>query len=409
LSGSAETSRRMAQDETMASVRDLVVQSARRTHLPAQTTLPRVLYALALTPGHKFGSIEEQILTLAERFRDGGSVFLPLFICGPGDSSLKFYHAKGIDAEALDLRRLRPGTLRRLLGLLSTHQIEVVHWNFTSPLGNPYLWALTVLRPRLRHFLTDHISRPWPVPVPPRGPRRLAKRVLARRYERVFCVSRFVRDCLDAQASWPSERLRTGMYFINTDRFRPDPKVRADLRRKLACEERFVVLTAAYLIPAKGIDVLIRALAELPAAAVLWIVGNGPHRASLEALIAEHGLTTRVRMLGHQFDVCPYMQAADCFVCPSLWAEAAGLVNLEAAACGLPVVASRIGGIPEYVHDGHSGILFEPGDVSALTQALRALMRDHALRSRLGGNARAMAEQRFSMDGRLPAVLDLFR
>ena len=68
------------------------------------------------------------------------------------------------------------------------------------------------------------------------------------------------------------------------------------------------------------------------------------------------------------------MQAADCLVCPSLWAEAAGLVNLEALSTGLPVVASRIGGIPEYVEDGKTGMLFPPGDHQALAALIRRLM-----------------------------------
>jgi glycosyltransferase involved in cell wall biosynthesis len=375
---------------------------------PQRATLPRVLYALALTPGHKFGSIEEQIVTLAERFRAEGSLFLPLFLCGPG-GSVDFYRTQGIEAESLEWRPRRLGNLRRLLGILRRYQVDVVHWNFTSPLGNPYLGWLSLLRPGLRHFLTDHISRPWPIPAPARGPKRWLKQLLTRRYERVFCISRFVLNCLRAQEAWPSDRLTACRYFVNTDRFRPDPGVRDSLRRKLGARDRFVAVTAAHLIPAKGIDVLIRAFGEMPSDAVLWVVGDGPHRPALEALSAERGVASRVRMLGHQFDVCPYMQAADCFVCPSLWGEAVGLVNIEAAACALPVIASRIGGIPEYVDDGETGLLFEPGDAHALAHALCALMLDHSLRHRLGEQARAMAVQRFATEVRVPEVVELYR
>ena len=105
----------------------------------------------------------------------------------------------------------------------------------------------------------------------------------------------------------------------------------------------------------------------------------------------------------------PVLQAADLFVCPSRWAEAAGLVNLEAQACGLPVVASRIGGIPEYVDDGRSGTLFEPGNVQQLAAAVRLLHDDRAALERMGREARATALERFAPEARLPDILDLYR
>jgi glycosyltransferase involved in cell wall biosynthesis len=393
----------------MAGAGNLALEPAVPRIMPRPAALPRVLYALLMNPGHKFGSIEEQLLALADRFRAAGSLFVPLFISGAGAGSVDFYRARGIEAESLDLRRLRPGTLARLCRVVSRHRIDVMHWNFTSPLGNPYLWWLTLLRPGLAHYFTDHISRLLPMPAPPEGVRRRLKQLLLRRYARVFCVSDFVRDCLHTQGVWPAARLMPCLHFVNTDRFRPDPAVRDRLRRDLAAQGRFVVLVVAQLIEAKGIDVLIRAMADVPPEATLWIIGDGAHRAILDAQIAERGLAGRVRILGHQFDVCPYMQAADCFVCPSLWAEAAGLVNLEAAACGLPVVASRIGGIPEYLDDGQTGLLFEPGNVRALADALNRLMRDRALCRHFGAQARAMAVERFSTEARLPDILDLYR
>jgi glycosyltransferase involved in cell wall biosynthesis len=393
----------------MAGLENIALPLHRHSELASHAAgLPRVVYALCLNPGHKFGSIEEQILRLSGRFAQEGGLLLPLFICGPKEGTLDFYHERGVPAECLDLRRFRWSALRSLLRLLRTHRIDAIHWNFTSPLGNAYVWWLTLLRPALRHYFTDHISRIPPLPGPPRGPRRCLKKLLLRRYAKVFCVSQFVLDCLSAQGIWP-DRLFACLHFVNTDRFRADAAVRARLRRQLDAEGRFVVLVVAQLIPAKGIDVLLRALTALPAEAVLWVIGEGANRAELDALSAELGIGCRVRMLGHQFDVCPYMQAADCFVCPSLWAEAAGLVNLEAAACGVPVVASRIGGIPEYLADGKTGMLFPPGDHAALAACLSPLMQQPDLRRQFGAEGRAMAEQRFSTEARITNVLDMYR
>jgi glycosyltransferase involved in cell wall biosynthesis len=114
-------------------------------------------------------------------------------------------------------------------------------------------------------------------------------------------------------------------------------------------------------------------------------------------------------MLGLQVNVQPYLQAADVFVCPSLWAEAAGLVNLEAQACGLPVVASRIGGIPEYVVEGCTGLFFEPGDSETLAAHIRRLINEPELHRNMAAEARAWALEQFSPEVRLPELLDFYR
>src|SRR5262249_23567082 len=133
-------------------------------------------------------------------------------------------------------------TLRRLLRLLRTHRIEAIHWNFTWPLANAYLWWLSAMQPGLAHYVTDHISRFLPMPDPPRGPKRWLKKLLLRRYAKVFCISDFVRECLHRQGTWPEQRTWTCRYFVNTDRFRPDATVREQVRRELGAQGRFVVL-----------------------------------------------------------------------------------------------------------------------------------------------------------------------
>jgi glycosyltransferase involved in cell wall biosynthesis len=100
------------------------------------------------------------------------------------------------------------------------------------------------------------------------------------------------------------------------------------------------------------------------------------------------------------------MQAADCLVCPSTWREAVGLVILEAAGCGLPVLASRIGGIPESVEDGRTGFLFRPGDHHELAERLRRLCDEPDLRQRMSREARSVAVKRFSTESQLGPFLN---
>jgi glycosyltransferase involved in cell wall biosynthesis len=370
------------------------------------SALRRVLYAISLDPSRKFGSLEEQILMLAVAFRQHGGLLLPLFSRRPGSERAIGFREAGVEVAFLDLERFSLRTLGRLLGLVSRHEIEIAHWGMLPTLYNPYVWALTLLRPRVRHFFTDHSSRLHPIPGPPPQPLRAIKRLLLRRFSRVVCVSDFVRQCLDRQQVWSN--CSSCLHFINTDRFRPDPEEGRRLKASLGDGGRFVALVVGQLIPEKGIDVLLRALPLLPPLATVWVVGEGAHAPALRALAAELGVADRTRFLGSQANVSPFMQAADCLVCPSVWAEAAGLVNLEGQASGLPVVASRVGGIPEYVADGRTGLLFPPGDYVRLAALLCRLIEDGGLLHEFGRAARAHAVEHFSADARLKEHLALY-
>jgi len=375
-------------------------------HSPSPLNIPlrRVLYVAALDPGGKFGSLEEQILLLARSFRDRGAILVPLFASPLRGRTLAAYES--LEAECLDLHAYRLGTLRRLVRLIDEHSIQLVHWNFYHPL-NAYVWALTVARPTLVHYLTDHNSRYGSTPSPRNRTRRVLKKALLRRYRRIVCISEFIADSLRSEGL--AGRLTIRAHFINTDRFRPDPAVRERVRRELRADSQFVLLLVAHLIPEKGGEVLLRALPELPPRIQAWVVGDGPDADRLRRLAEELGLAKQVRFLGNQDEVQRYMQAADCLVCPSLWQEAAGLVNIEALACGIPVVASRVGGIPEIVEHGRTGLLFEPGRPEQLAAALRFLLEKPELRVQMGRAARTAAAERYSAERRIPEYLDLYR
>jgi glycosyltransferase involved in cell wall biosynthesis len=375
---------------------------------PARARLRRTLFAIVLDPSQKFGSLEEQIYLQAKAFREQDSLFLPLFLtASPADRVVPEFCEAALPVECLDLDRFRWSHVRRLLQVVSENRIEVVHWNFTPPLSNPYLWALALFRPDVRHFFTDHNSRAGPASRPASKLRKAAKRALLKRYAKVICVSDFVRTCLVEQGGWSN--LSSCLHFINTDRFRPDAEARQAIRQRLGATDQFVLLIVANLIAEKGVDVALRALPQFPEDVTLWVVGCGGEAESLQALGRELGVAGRVRFLGPQQYVEPFMQGADCLVCPSRWAEAAGLVNVEALASGLPVVASRIGGIPEYVEDGRTGLLFAPEDSEALAAQVLRLHGDPAFRQTLAHQARAAALERFSAHARMDDFLAVYR
>src|SRR5207248_2663040 len=121
--------------------------------------------------------------------------------------------------------------------------------------------------------------------------------------------------------------------------------------------------------------------ARIPARLVL--IGDGPDRADVERQVAEHGLEGVVAFAGEQHDLVPWLSAADLFLLPSEQ-ESFGLAALEAMACEVPVVASRVGGLPEVIDDGRTGYLCAPTDLDGMAERGLALLLDSDLRSRIG-------------------------
>lgn len=146
------------------------------------------------------------------------------------------------------------------------------------------------------------------------------------------------------------------------------------------------LLAVGRLEPQKAFDVLIEAVGLARDQGVdirLRIAGEGSQRQPLERLVEERGLAGHVTLLGHRTDVEDLMASADAFVHTARW-EGFGLVLLEAMRAGLPIVATRVGAIPEVVGDGVTGLLVEPDDPAAFASALGRLAEDPALTARLG-------------------------
>ncbi len=196
-----------------------------------------------------------------------------------------------------------------------------------------------------------------------RGPVGNAVRTSLARADRVICVSEEMRRAVLAAVP----EARTAVIENGYD----------DAVFRVGRDERLpVVLFVGRLETIKNVDVLLRAFAaaSLPADATLLIAGTGSRRDALEALALELGIAPRVRFLGQQTreEVAELMRNARCLALPSA-SEGWGMVVAESLACGTPVVASRVGGVPEIVASEAAGLLVTPGDESALRIALQAL------------------------------------
>lgn len=210
--------------------------------------------------------------------------------------------------------------------------------------------------------------------------------------------------CAEAEAACPgitAEHLTMG---VDTDRFAPAPV------RPPAPGEPLRLVSVARLNPTKGHTDILAAMARLVAAGHnihCDIAGDGPHRASIERDVARLGLGSRVRLLGalSETAVLDLLRRADVFLLASFGlGEAAPVAVMEAMACGLPVVCSRIGGTGDMIADGVDGLLVPQRDVTAIAAAIAHLDADPDLRRSLGAAARRAAVTRFdyrALAGRL--------
>jgi N-acetyl-alpha-D-glucosaminyl L-malate synthase BshA len=149
--------------------------------------------------------------------------------------------------------------------------------------------------------------------------------------------------------------------------------------------------------PVKRVDDVIAVFSQLPKDTQLALIGDGPERSRLERAVHDLGLADRVRFLGKQLSFIEVLQSASVFLLTSEL-ESFGLAALEALSCGVPVVATRVGGIPEVISDGGNGSLHDLGDVRGMAASVKGLLDDPALHARMSAAARATAVGKFSLE-----------
>ena len=197
------------------------------------------------------------------------------------------------------------------------------------------------------------------------------------------------------------EEMRVIPNFVNCEFYRPEPNT--DLRARYARPDEAVLIHLSNFRPVKRIADCVRVMAKVNPAipSRLLMVGDGPDRAQAQALARELGVEKRVVFLGKQLDVAPLLAIADLMLLPSEM-EGFGLAALEAMACGVPAIASDVGGLPEVVDHEQNGFLLPVGDVDGMADAALGVLADSARKKALGAAARETALTRFSADKIIP-------
>jgi glycosyltransferase involved in cell wall biosynthesis len=322
-----------------------------------------------------------------------------------GGPSLEAAAAAGARTFVLGKGGARLSGLGRLAGLMRAERITVV--NGHNPTGALYATLAARLASVPVAIRTEHSLH---YPGRHSGLYSILLEPLATALtRRVVCVCQAVLESHVSRLPWAARRFVTVANGISPA---PHTRPRESVRRELGARDgERVVLTVGSLTRQKAQHVLLEAFARATRggpAATLWIAGEGPLRASLEATARELGIAARVRWLGARADVPDLLQGADVFALSSQ-REGLPVTLLEAMRAGRPSVATRVGGIPEALVDGETGRLAPVGDAAALGEALAEVLAADALAARFGAAACARWGAHFTAERMVRETEALYR
>lgn len=241
---------------------------------------------------------------------------------------------------------------------------------------------------------------------------RMGRRFFPLWGKRVIAISPQVGEHLRKDFGLPSEMVVLVRNGITLDEFCPASELeKREARRQWSLGDEPVIGIVARLSDVKGHRYLIEAMEtvvkDFPEVICL-MAGTGPMEEDLKSRVREKGLEGSVRFLDVTNKTAQILRLLDIFVLPSVQ-EGLGLSAMEAGACGVCVVASRVGGIPEVIMDGETGSLVPPKDPAALSEAIIRLLHDPARRLAMGRRAREVSADRFSDDRMVHETLDVYQ
>jgi glycosyltransferase involved in cell wall biosynthesis len=217
---------------------------------------------------------------------------------------------------------------------------------------------------------------------------------------KIQAISTYLRDwAKDMGATCPVEVVPNGVdldVFLHQDHNFDGFKIKQRLGLKASDK---VIISASRLVPKNGLEDLIKAMSQLPNNTHLLLAGEGPLKKPLTLLVQNLELKERVHFLGsvEHKDLAKYFWASDIFCRPSL-SEGLGVAFLEAMAASLPVVATKVGGIPDFLQDGETGLFCKVKDPKDIAKQINRVLEDDSLAMRLSKNGRELVKERYSWD-----------
>jgi glycosyltransferase involved in cell wall biosynthesis len=360
---------------------------------------------LFLSTSMGMGGADSQILVAAQDLQARGHEILIVSLTPLGPMGLRA-RTSGIATESLDMRRGIPDPrgLARLMRIARVWQPSVLHSHMVH--ANLMARALQLVAPVPALVSTIHNIYEGNALL------MAGYRLTNGLVDRMTIISQAAAERFIRERIIPADLLRVVPNGVDPDLYRQPAEVRDGLRRALELGGEFVWLAVGRFETAKDYPNMLRAFAgvrERHPEAVLLLAGRGALQGETESLARELAVGPAVRFLGVRDDVAALVSAADGYLMSSAW-EGMPMVLLEAAAGGLPIVTTRVGGTAEVVLDGESGYLAPPGDSPALASAMLRLMNlSQAERRALGERGREHIRTKYGLHRVVERWEELYR
>ena len=379
-----------------------------------------------ITPNsNEYGGLEKHLLQLIERLLPERGTQVSIICFGPDIFSGRFDPAWIPRVTVHPVRE--PETLAGWMKLFWKAQPDVVVFCYGWIASFPWQATVSAMLAgiRRRYAIQHLVPPPAPPPVEGRSFRDRLRRQIGRRARlllswkvsgyfcnKTICVSDGVRNALINEFGFPARRTITVQNGVSTTTFVPSKSEGAALRDRLRIgADEFLLVCAARLAEAKGIDILIQAVARIIGEGIsckCLIVGDGPLREKLSQQVESLGLSDCVFFEGFQTDVRPYLRAASAFVLTS-HLEGLPLSVLEAMACGVPCIVTDVGGSAEAVQHQLVGLVIPRGSVEGAAAAMTYLATHPAERSEMASQARQLVCREFDIDTRMGELVGVLR
>ncbi len=295
-----------------------------------------------------------------------------------------------------------------LLGVMKANRLSRVStdrpaavWSLMASYGGFAALVYTWCHPRVKMLLTLQEGDPLEHYSKRTGWLTFLHKKIFVRADAVQVISRFLGNwAIQMGFRGTPEVIPNGVDFAKFSARISAPQ-RASIRHELGYTDAdIVVVTSSRLSLKNAVDDLILSLLESPSQIKLLVAGIGEDEKKLKVLVARERLESRVRFVGNKtHDELPaLLQASDIFCRPSL-SESLGCSFLEAMAAGLPIIATPVGGIPDFLTDGQTGVFCQPRDPASIARAIDRLMKDDALRARCITQGEALVRERYEWNG----------
>lgn len=368
-----------------------------------------------ITPNKK-GSFEDYLWAMGNEARCRGWRYV---ICVLGPVSVPLHQwltTSGCELICLDDKQFE--NTNYIAELLKTYRADILHTHFIGPTDTALLTFKLKWRGKI--VFTDHSSNSLSPDkqsnIFAKQIRGLKRFIVSQCIDLYLPVSDFVAERIVNNVPQAKSKVRRLYNGVDLERFEPIHCEHQRQKLKSSVlginDGKPVVSFIGQIIVEKGIDMFLDAIASMLDGGVqchFIIVGDGIARVQVEEFCEQLQYQPSVQYLGLRSDVNEILAITDVFVMPSQWGEAFGLTACEAAASGVPVVASRVGGLSEVVIDNYNGLLISLGSQSELEESIRLLVEHPAKRDEFGRNGRLHAQKHFLLSDMLMQTFDHYQ